>query len=1069
VVAGGTVKRSTKTKILFLVTVVVIFFTGFVAGVHYLWDTDRQTRLLQRKIETFLQRPVHIYKARLSLFPRIQVVLEKVAIKERGRSADIMFFEKLRMGVALGPLLHGTFHCTFVRVEQPRITIIRTPDQRFNISDVLDNIAKTSAIAEPAKGSWFRGFRFRLGKVAVRNGALTFIDQGACDPPRTFRFFDLDLQTGTIAASGLTPVSFIGRLAKSPGKSESALINLQGKIGPLLESPNAGLIRFTGDLGVKDLDIASFSPYLKGTEKIGAPEGTVSGTGSFSGSFKGTIHVSAKLEIDNLAMDHQEVSGKPFKVSKAGLSFSLTRDSQGVTLPDIHLALPEFEADGKLMITKAEPPLIDAEVRIKHCQYQHLLPYLPCALFSKPAQEAMAQHIVAGSIDRLLLRYSETGSEKVLNRPGGKIEFLSGNMRFHDFSIRFFDDIPLATGLNGELRLKNRNLTLANLTGRFGNSEIRKGTMSLSKLSFLDTSLDLKLDLAEVLTLLHDRRIPESASERLQRIRHLDGTALLKLDASGPLDDLRALAFGGTMELLGVNLDYEHFRKIGSDLTGTIHFTPYVIKSDELRGWWAHSPVTAWFKIENYLSPPKALLTAHVASNESDINDVASAFFPWEGVYGEGLLDIQVDFACPGFRTQDLYFEGTGTFADVMLTFPDFPHPFTHIGGTVDFSYRGLRFSGIRAETGSSTFSYSGSWDNLLNPVISGEVLGAAVDLLDFYAPPLPEGKKRTEHYTVDNLSVTLEEVRCNDLFFNDLKSVVSFDTGTVTFTSLKAAKGKFRGFDFVNLTNIREGRPVEMRYRDRVASIPYVALESQHGTWVGTDITVPLWSDHEERFSLTTAIEDISVEELLQCFAADKQRLTGTLNLTGTISGLGKKLLEPIKTWEGEFTVTVKNGVLKKHSVIAKVLSLLNVARIFKQDYSDLLDQGIHFNAIQGAFQVEQGIAKTDNFYFDSPAIKMDAVGDINLEQKTYDMEIAIAPLETVDKVVGKIPVLGTVLMGDEGAVVVTYYKLTGSFDNPELKQVVFTALGRKAQGIFQRIFRLPLTILKHNNKSPD
>jgi hypothetical protein len=80
--------------------------------------------------------------------------------------------------------------------------------------------------------------------------------------------------------------------------------------------------------------------------------------------------------------------------------------------------------------------------------------------------------------------------------------------------------------------------------------------------------------------------------------------------------------------------------------------------------------------------------------------------------------------------------------------------------------------------------------------------------------------------------------------------------------------------------------------------------------------------------------------------------------------------------------------------------------------------------------------------------------------------MEIAVAPLETVDKVVEKIPLIGTVLMGDEGALVVTYYKLTGSFDQPELKQVVFTSLGRKAQGIFQRIFRLPGTILNRENK---
>ena len=97
---------------------------------------------------------------------------------------------------------------------------------------------------------------------------------------------------------------------------------------------------------------------------------------------------------------------------------------------------------------------------------------------------------------------------------------------------------------------------------------------------------------------------------------------------------------------------------------------------------------------------------------------------------------------------------------------------------------------------------------------------------------------------------------------------------------------------------------------------------------------------------------------------------------------------------------------------------------------------------------------------------MKMNAVGNINLGEKTLDLEIAVLPLETVDKVVAKIPILGTVLMGDEGAVVVTYYKMTGSFKNPQLRPVVFESLGRKGQGIFQRIFKLPETILNPNGK---
>ncbi|MBW1679786.1 MAG: AsmA-like C-terminal region-containing protein, partial [Deltaproteobacteria bacterium] len=231
---------------------------------------------------------------------------------------------------------------------------------------------------------------------------------------------------------------------------------------------------------------------------------------------------------------------------------------------------------------------------------------------------------------------------------------------------------------------------------------------------------------------------------------------------------------------------------------------------------------------------------------------------------------------------------------------------------------------------------------------------------------------------------------------------------------------------------------------------------------WVGKDIRLPFGPEKEENFSLTSEIRNIPMEEFLGGVPPEKRNLTGTLNLKGKISGKGRNLSGWMETLNGEVSLSVEDGVLKKSGVLAKILLLLNVSRIFSQDYSHLLVKGMHYNTIQGGLQIENGIARTESILFDSPSVKMDAVGDINLGGGTLDMEIAVAPLETVDKVVEKIPILGTILMGDEAAVVVTYYKVTGSFEDPEVKQIVFQSLGRKAMGIFMRIFNLPVTILK-------
>ncbi|MCX8012447.1 MAG: AsmA-like C-terminal domain-containing protein, partial [Desulfobacterota bacterium] len=157
----------------------------------------------------------------------------------------------------------------------------------------------------------------------------------------------------------------------------------------------------------------------------------------------------------------------------------------------------------------------------------------------------------------------------------------------------------------------------------------------------------------------------------------------------------------------------------------------------------------------------------------------------------------------------------------------------------------------------------------------------------------------------------------------------------------------------------------------------------------------------------------------------------------------------------------------LKKLTIISKLFSLLNVSRIFSQDYTKLLSRGMLYDRLKSEVKIKAGIAQTESILLDSPAMKMDGVGKIDLGEKTIDMEVAVQPLETVDKLVGKIPILGTVLKGEEGAVVVTYYKVTGPLQNPEWKPAVFSSLSRKAQSIFKQIFSLPVTLLNRNHKN--
>jgi uncharacterized protein YhdP len=311
-----------------------------------------------------------------------------------------------------------------------------------------------------------------------------------------------------------------------------------------------------------------------------------------------------------------------------------------------------------------------------------------------------------------------------------------------------------------------------------------------------------------------------------------------------------------------------------------------------------------------------------------------------------------------------------------------------------------------------------------------------------------------------------IKEAHYKKLLVSNLETEISSQGEIFYFFSSRAAHGKLEDFSFSQLTTEEGDQVKPISYQQGIIRIPFLTLQSNGGYWIGKNINLPVFVEQPEIFTLTSEIKNLPTQEFLKLFPKSARKITGTLNLKGSVTGRGRNLSEWMKTLNGEMSFTSEKGVLKKLTIISKLFSLLNLSRIFTQDYSKLLSRGMAYDILTSEVKINNGIARTESIFLSSPAMKMNGVGEINLGEKTIDMEVAVQPLETVDKIVGKIPLLGTVFKGEEGAVVVTYYKVTGPLQDPEWKPAVFGSLSRKAQSIFKQIFRLPENLLNWNNK---
>ncbi len=205
-------------------------------------------------------------------------------------------------------------------------------------------------------------------------------------------------------------------------------------------------------------------------------------------------------------------------------------------------------------------------------------------------------------------------------------------------------------------------------------------------------------------------------------------------------------------------------------------------------------------------------------------------------------------------------------------------------------------------------------------------------------------------------------------------------------------------------------------------------------------------FSKKKEIFSIQALrIQDKSLHPLIDFKGLQHGRYT--LKLSG----------DPEKTMKGE--IIVEGGVMKDFKAYNNTLAFINtipaLASLHNPGYSDK------------GFTIEKGLAeyrmiKQDKIIFDSIYIKgtsatIAGTGEIDLQKKTIDLNLAIQSARELGKLVGSLPLVGYILMGEDKSMTFGL-QITGTLDDPQVK----TSAGGD-------ILSLPLKILKRALESPE
>jgi hypothetical protein len=209
---------------------------------------------------------------------------------------------------------------------------------------------------------------------------------------------------------------------------------------------------------------------------------------------------------------------------------------------------------------------------------------------------------------------------------------------------------------------------------------------------------------------------------------------------------------------------------------------------------------------------------------------------------------------------------------------------------------------------------------------------------------------------------------------------------------------------------------------------------------------------------TLKPSAEDQDLQAALMCFFNKQHILSGSYTLKGNLAARGKddNLMESL---EGNLEFKAKEGRIFRFNTFSKIISLLSITEFYRGVLPDLMHEGCAYHTIESQGKIKNGKLVLSDSVIDGPCIKMVFHGEIDMVRRKVDLIALVAPLRTVERVVGAAPVMGKIL---NESLVTLPVKISGDLEDPNVVLLSPSAVGEELFDVMKKVFKLPLAIFQ-------
>ena len=248
---------------------------------------------------------------------------------------------------------------------------------------------------------------------------------------------------------------------------------------------------------------------------------------------------------------------------------------------------------------------------------------------------------------------------------------------------------------------------------------------------------------------------------------------------------------------------------------------------------------------------------------------------------------------------------------------------------------------------------------------------------------------------------------------------------------------------------------------KDRVLHIHGIKLKLAEGE---TKLSGKLnfSSPYGIEFDSIYKIKNVDIQKLAPKFGIKNLTFSGALDCEGNIRSCGKSMDEIKKNLNGSLDIVLNNGYLTRQHVLVRMFTLINMYDVIKLRLPKMDKEGIKYSTATAKAVINSGIINVKSLYIDGERIKISGRGDIDLVKESTDMVFGVNLFQIIDEVLNKIPIVGYIIMGEDGNLLAFYVRLKSGKDGHLKASIVqYELLGDVTIRLFQRLLKLPLRMM--------